>query len=322
MNSRILNKLKQYELIEIEQKNTGQHVEDLPKKAVNKLANGATHHVLNDYFFRNRNIYISKHNRFADYPEHTHEFLEMNYMLTGHCHQIVDGKDIYLDTGDLLLMDVGCYHSIKKLGEDDILINILFRDRSISINVLSDMKRSNSTLYDFLINRASGESNKIKYLIFKNNGTSDIQVTLDEIIEEYYGKKEYSDTILNSYISILLAKLVRNYQVPVDKTNDRQRIIVNILKDISDNYRTINLEYLSKKYGYNKNYLSNLIKQETSNTFSQLLTKQRLITAHNLISSTTLPISDIIETVGMKNKTDFYRKYRKYYLTNPSGDRN
>ncbi|MQS51725.1 AraC family transcriptional regulator [Companilactobacillus mishanensis] len=321
MDSQIMDRLKEHGVIETEQLKSGNHVEDLPLKAINKQSSRNDLTVLNNYFFRNRNVYISKHDRFAPYPPHTHQFLEMNYMLEGSCDQLVDGKKIHLNKGDLLLLDVGCTHSISKLNENDILINLLFRDQSISINFLDDMRRSNSVLYDFLLNSASGEHNTIKYLVFSNNVDSDISVTMDQIIKEYYSKLEFSDVIIENYLSILLTKLVRHYHVSTDKKSPQQRLMIQIIKDISENYKNIHLADLAKKYGYNKNYLSNFIKKESGKSFSNIVTTQRLIKAHSLIAATTLPISDIIESVGMKNKTSFYKKYKAYYSSMPADER-
>ncbi|WP_300558760.1 helix-turn-helix domain-containing protein [Companilactobacillus sp.] len=321
MDSRVLGRLRQHELVENEQLKTGHHVSDLPNKAISKQNSTQKVKVLNNYFFRNRDVYISKHDRFADYPTHSHQFLEMNYMLNGSCDQIVDGKEVHLNKGDLLLIDVGCSHSIKKLNEDDLLINLLFRDQSISINLLDDMRRSNSVLYDFLINRVSGSDNSLKYIIFRNNIDNDIQYTMEDIITEYYSKREFSDSIIKSYLSILLTKLVRHYHVPTDQKNPQQKLMVQILKDISTDFRTINLTDLAKKYGYNKNYLSNFIKKEAGKSFSTLVMNQRLIQAHSQITSTTLPISEIIDNIGMKNKTSFYKKYKAYYLMMPGDER-
>lgn len=32
------------------------------------------------FFFQNKDIFMSKHSRYAPYPEHTHQFLEINYI--------------------------------------------------------------------------------------------------------------------------------------------------------------------------------------------------------------------------------------------------
>ena len=49
-------------------------------------------HLLDNLFFQNRDIYISKQNRYAPYPLHSHQFLELIYIHRGCCEQIINGQ--------------------------------------------------------------------------------------------------------------------------------------------------------------------------------------------------------------------------------------
>ena len=324
MNTRILNALKQTTLIEEKQKASHCFVEDMPPYAINQELSLKEHgRVLGNYFFKNKDIYISRHNRYADYPTHTHTFLEMNYMLQGHATEIVDDKKITLNTGDLLLLDEGSTHSIKALGDNDLLINILFRTKNISINLLNDLRRSNNIFYDFLLSQVIEDSNhKRDYLVFTKKRNTEVQETLDRIIDEYYLKRDFSNSIIKSYLSILLVQLVREYPLNGPHQENKSSLLaIKVLKAIAEEYKTVSLEELANRYNYNKNYLSNIFKSEVGQTFSEVLTRQRLIQAHTLIASTSLPIATIMEQVGIKNKTFFYQKYKNYYKTLPSTDR-
>ena len=138
--------LKQLQsLTDVEKKQKEHHVfsDDIPPTAIDlRESKTANVPVLNDYFFRNHAIYVSKHNRYAPYPLHTHQFFEMNYMLQGHADETVNGQRVHLSQGDVLLLDIGSEHSIDALGDNDLLINILFRDRNISIDFLTRFKVS------------------------------------------------------------------------------------------------------------------------------------------------------------------------------------
>ena len=129
--------LSQESVIEKEQKKRHKFVPDLPE-----LEGEATRapKIKEDLFFENKDIYISKHNRYAAYPEHSHQFLELNYIVKGECRQIINGVPYLLKEGDILLMDTGSAHSIEALGKDDLLLNILFNNKSISINWLSSRR--------------------------------------------------------------------------------------------------------------------------------------------------------------------------------------
>lgn len=323
LDDRVLNMLMKTTEIEKAQLRTFEFQNDIPQEA-RESAKLSTQNemMLNDYFFRTSNIYISKHNRYAPYPTHTHTFLEINYMLRGECDELVDGKNIHLNTGDLLLLDVGSKHSIGYLGSNDLLINILFQDRTVNIDLLNDMRSSQNVLYDFLLNRKIGAHSRMSYLLFQRKNGGEIQETLDKIMDEYYLKNDYSDSIISAYLQVLIAQLVRNYDLKIDdKLSKKQQVIAQILKDINDNYSSITLDGEAKKYRYNRNYLSNLFKEEVGERFSKVVTKQKIINAHGMLDSTNIPITQVMKLVGITNRTFFYKKYEEQYHKLPSKGR-
>ena len=320
MNPKIVALLMHKNNLEKKQLQTHQFINDMPPAAWDKRQKVPT--LKEDYFLGKQAVYISKHNRFAPYPLHGQKFLEINYMFSGSCQQIVDEKKIELKAGDILLMNVGAQHSIAALGENDILINILFTNQNITFKLLHDIHKNNSLSYKFLADISLGNPLSQNYILFTKDNNSDIKTTMDQMIEEYFLKRHYSNSVVESYLNILLIKIIRHYPMPTKNLiNSKQKIIFNILEDITQNYQTITLTYLSHKYGYNKNYLSNLIKKMTGKNFSSLKTQQRIIKANELLNSTTLPINTIMDTVGLTNKSFFYKKYKEYYHKLP-GERN
>lgn len=305
---------------ELEKKQSFDHkfVNDIPNKAIDKESKFATIPSLsNNYFFKYHSVYISKHNRFAPYPKHSHKFLELNYMLSGSCHQTVNNENITLNEGDILMMNAGCSHSISTLGQKDILINLLFRDQNITFGLLNDIHRNNSLTYNFLTNISLGQKTKSNYIIFPEN--RDIRKTMDSIIEEYFLEEPFSDSIIESYFDILISKILRHHPMPTVRIrNEQQQLVFKCLKQIDKHYKTITLEDMARTFGYNKEYLGNLIRRYTNSNFSELKTKQRLIQANNLVMSSTLPINKIIDEVGIKNKNFFYKKYYDFYGISPS----
>ncbi|NUG67143.1 helix-turn-helix domain-containing protein [Lactobacillus mellis] len=320
MNPKIIALLMHKNNLEKKQLQTHQFINDMPPSAWDNQQKIPL--LKEDYFLGKQAVYISKHNRFAPYPLHGQKFLEINYMFSGSCQQIVDEKKIELKAGDILLMNVGAQHSIAALGENDILINILFTNQNITFKLLHDIHKNNSLSYKFLADISLGNPLSQNYILFTKDNNSDIKTTMDQMIEEYFLKRHYSNSVVESYLNILLIKIIRHYPMPTKNLiNSKQKIIFNILEDITQNYQTITLTYLSHKYGYNKNYLSNLIKKMTGKNFSSLKTQQRIIKANELLNSTTLPINTIMDTVGLTNKSFFYKKYKEYYHKLP-GERN
>ncbi|MGO3608498.1 MAG: helix-turn-helix domain-containing protein, partial [Enterococcus sp.] len=104
-----------------------------------------------------------------------------------------------------------------------------------------------------------------------------------------------------------------------DKTN--HQVVIDTLKLIEKDYANLSLESAAQQLGYNKNYLSNIIKKKTNETFSELLTKQRMKQAKFLIDNSALPISSIIEMIGLKNRSHFYKQFKDTYHELPNSFR-
>ena len=100
-----------------------------------------------------------------------------------------------------------------------------------------------------------------------------------------------------------------------DATQDD--VMVKILQRIEESSATLTLNQLAKDIGYNRNYLSNLIKKRTQSTFKELVTKERLKNAQQLLIATTLPIEEISQYTGFSSKTQFYKKFREQYDQTP-----
>ncbi|WP_125702251.1 AraC family transcriptional regulator [Lacticaseibacillus daqingensis] len=296
--------------------------DDIPPDALDLTQTTSTQMpVLNDYFFRGSPVYISKHNRFAAYPLHQHQFLEINYMLRGQAAEVVDGQALTLHQGDILLLDVGSKHSIAAIGENDLLINILFRDRNLSFDLINQIQSKQSVLYDFLLNRLPAKTDPLLHVIFRQHDDEAIQGSIDSLIEEYYRKRDFSEQIISAELTVLLARLVRNYRVTPAPETKTQSIAIKMLEDIKRNYRDVSLEQLADHYCYNKNYLGNLFKKEVGKTFRETVTEERLIRANELIRVTVLPVSEIAQRVGISNTSFFYHKFQARFGHSPKQER-
>lgn len=272
-----------------------------------------------DFFLKNRNIYINKHNRFADYPEHTHEFLEFNYMLAGSCTQIINHQEVLLEQGNLLLMDKGSSHNIRKLGEKDILINIIFRNKSMDLEWLTTLNQENSLIFDFLLKNLK-ENTENYYILFEAAANEHVQEILSRVIQEYFLGTGFVDNIISMYIPILLTELVSNTNYTQNGTTTAKKndlLIVEVLKEIEKDFATISLEKVANELGYNKNYLSNTIKERTGQTFTQLLNKEKMRQAKFYLVNTSDTIEKITQTIGIQNRTYFYKLFEETYAMTP-----
>lgn len=100
----------------------------------------------------------------------------------------------------------------------------------------------------------------------------------------YHGiflEEEFSSRIITLYLPILFTELVRKCDTYLadDLTNSQSSTtstMLEVIKLIESNYRTITLTSAADTLGYNKNYLSNFIKN-TNFTFTELVNKQKCL---------------------------------------------
>ena len=103
------------------------------------------------------------------------------------------------------------------------------------------------------------------------------------------------------------------------RTNEN---VVSVLEVIGRDYqKELSLKDISKDLFINPVYLGQLIKKETNSTFAELLNKQRIKAAQQLLLSTNDSIEDICYTVGYSNVGYFYKVFRKLCGKSPKAYR-
>lgn len=297
---------------------TKQFILDFPE-----LQSDSTSHVpriSQQIFGKNKDVYISKHSRFADYPLHSHQFLEINYVYHGHCEQIINGQTYHFQAGDLILMDTDSVQSIKALGEEDILINILFRNKEISLDWLTQLQGQNSTIYQLLLHSSMGQHQERNFAIFSADKTKSVLPILEQLLQEYFFPGDFSDKIIHHYLSILLYQLARTLADIVQETilQENPDPYTQVLDLIDKQYENLTLADAAAELNFNKNYLSNLIKKRSGQTFTQLLHQKRLAHAKLLLESTQLSVQEIAQLAGFSNRSFFYKKFEEAYGMRPT----
>ena len=130
---------------------------------------------------KGRLIEIRPHTRFAYFPKHRHNYVEMVFMCAGSTTHIINGStELVLNEGDLLFLNQNVYHEILPAGEGDIAVNFIilpeFFDRPISM-----IEREN-ILRDFLISTLAGDAAMNEPY---TDGTDGVLYYSDETVTEF-----------------------------------------------------------------------------------------------------------------------------------------
>lgn len=90
-----------------------------------------------------------------------------------------------------------------------------------------------------------------------------------------------------------------------------------VLNYIEEHYKNGSLSELAEIMNYDVYWLSKAIKKQTGKTYKELLQSKRMSQAAYLLTNSTLPVADIIESVGYDNTSYFYRKFKEWYGMGP-----
>lgn len=276
-----------------------------------------------DTLLKNNNVSIHKESRFTHIPLHIHTVIELSYVYSGECTQIISGKEIHMKQGSICLLDTNVPHEIKYLNSNDIIISIVMRKQYFSTSFLSRLGK-NSIINDFLINALSDNTTHDQYLLLDNCLESNIHSIIQNILCENYEKQLCRNEIIDSYMVILFCEMLRLYQdkkYNIDSSKSTN-LLFEILSYIENNYHDITLEKTAAHFSFHPNYLSSFIKKNTGRSFKNLVIMQKMSEACFYLTNSDMPIYEIANTIGYDNLGFFYKKFQSIYNLSPQEYRN
>lgn len=283
-----------------------------------KIYSGGEDFVINEarLFGAGRGISARTHTRYTDFPKHRHNYVEMMIVLSGSITHRIDGEPLTLSTGEILIMNKHVTHSVDRSGKDDIGVNIIMSDRFID-GVAGELS---GTVFSSLIKENAKVGGSAIYLAFRTGGRKYIDNAIENLLFELtvrgedVGVMSGTVSLLLRYLSLENEELLLHGNVKADKEEARR---LSILSYIKASYRTASLSELSDKLYLTVPYLSKLIKESFGKSFKELVVDERMERAKGAIEGTTLPIGDVIRSVGYENESYFHREFKKRYGYTP-----
>lgn len=262
-------------------------------------------------------IQVRTHTRFAHFPKHSHNYIELIYMCSGSTHHVINGEDVILKEGELLFLNQQALQEIYPAGEDDIAVNFIILPEFFDFG-LKMMETEKNMLRDFVIDCLRGESNGAEFLHFKVANIVPIQNLLENLIWTIWNKQPNKRSINQITMGLLFLQLM-NYmdKLETNEGSEQQRLIISVLSYIEEHYRDGELAELAKDLHYDMYWLSKEIKKRTGKTYTDLLQAKRLNQAAYLLSTTSMSVMDVAMAVGYDNISYFHRIFQKKYGVTP-----
>ncbi|MDO4268595.1 MAG: AraC family transcriptional regulator [Eubacteriales bacterium] len=268
-----------------------------------------------------RLIQVRPHTRFIRFPRHTHNYVEMIYMCAGQTTHIINGTEIVLRTGELLLLNQHAAQEILPASATDIAVNFIILPEFFGQS-LAMMGSGHSMLRDFVVGCLQSADSPVSYLHFKVSQVLPVQNLVENLVWTITHNIQNKRLMNQITMGLLFLQLLNHTdKIEAGKNSYEQELLMNVLQYVEEHYKDGSLTALSNHLNCEFTWLSRTILRLSGHTYTELVQKKRLEQACFLLRSTTLSVTDISLAVGYDNFSYFHRIFRKEYGVTPRGYR-
>lgn len=259
-------------------------------------------------------ITVRPHTRFIRFPKHTHDYVEMVYMCSGSTTHLVNGTQLTLGEGELLILGQNAVQEIEPAGEHDIAVNFIVRPTFFS-GVLPYLGERDTPLRRFLIDClvSGGETS---YLLFRVADVLPIRNLVENLLYTLLEPTAYKREVQQVTMGLLFMQLM-NHTDMLEIESTEQTAIVSVLRYIEEQYQNGSLTEIAARLHYDLHFLSRLIKESTGKTYTALVQEKRLRQAAWLLENTDRNVNEIAVSVGYENVSYFHRLFFAQYGLSP-----
>lgn len=271
------------------------------------------------FFLPDRNVAVNIHPRYMPAIPHSHDFFEIQYLLTGTLTQTVDEVSVTLNAGDLCFIAPFARHAPHVTDDGTLLVNLLVRAgtlRSAFANSLTEK----DAISEFFLRVLSGQTYQPLLLCRTGQDEKIIHLILD-MLDERDACDIYADKLLRTMMEQLFIFMLRAHKDGFDLGKSLRKqddTILTILRYIQQHYTELSLSALARHFNYSETYLSFLIHSYTGHTFSEMVTDLRLQYVARRLAGSEDNVSDIAAEAGYSNQTHFYRLFRRRFGMTPT----
>lgn len=226
----------------------------------------------------------------------------------------IDSKVINLFSGNIILLkQVGeIKYNIKDKNE---ICFVKLKKEFITTQLIAQMADC-PILYDFL----RLDTSQMEYLLFDITMQEVVKTYLKILLYELSSTDEENYKLVKASLILFLTNLHKVHQEALiisESSMMKDYDIGKWLKYMVDNYSTVTLRSMAEHFNFNPTYFSVRFKVLANCQFSEKLLEIKLEKARWLLVTTNLTVQNIVEMIGFKEKSYFYRVFKKQYKMTP-----
>ena len=218
---------------------------------------------------------------------------------------------------DLLFLNQNAVQEILPAGKDDIAVNFIVLPEFFNM-AFSMMGAEDNQLKEFLVGALCDRDEETSYLYFHIADVLPVQNLIENMVWTIFYNSSNKRSCNQITMGLLFLQLL-NYMDKMEAGGRKYdtEIMAAVLSYIEGRYKEGKLSELAEEMKVNIYWLSREIKKKSGKTYKELLQERKMKQAVYLLTSSALPVTDIIESVGYDNTSYFYRKFKEKYGMSP-----
>ena len=248
-------------------------------------------------------------------PIHTHDFIEIVYVLSGSATQRINGEYYDVKRGDVLFINYGSSHAFEP-RESFEFYNVIFSPETVGHAVIT---RENAlallslTAFDEMRRDADGG-----LISFTGEDRREVENLLSAMLREQEASLPSCAQVIENYRGILITKMLRKTQF-----SENNRAEWDSWKEITEYIDNnlgaeLTLSALAKKCFYNPSYFSRAFKQKFNVSLTEYVNRRRIDRATELLRDPSLSVDEISARVGFSDRSSFYHVFSRITGGTPS----
>ncbi len=263
----------------------------------------------NMHYFKNGTSFFAKISNENNNMSHTHEFIEIFYVISGSAFHSLNGYQALLETGDLFILKKSDSHFFKQKNNESLI------HRDILIKEAAFKELCDSLSPDF-------------YQSFLNKPTVPLKIRPSKIekLESLFTRIQYLSFSTSEQMNLLFKFAILNIlELYVDNDlqsltpqNSSTQLISSILETINrPTSLSMSASDVLKGLQYDHSYICKLFKSYTNMTITEYINRNRLEYAYTLMKSSKMSLNEIALMTGYQNYSYFYRAFTNYFKITP-----
>ena len=228
-----------------------------------------------------------------DFPEHSHDFYEIEYILSGSGTLVLNDNRYRFSANTLMFFTPQDFEELE-MDDEVTLLNIGFNTEWIPDEIINDLTMP-AVMNNYYFPYA------------------------ERLAEEYNNSENHNSTVIDNLLSVMLVDISRAIRKKeIELGNRYPKNVRAALRYIQLHFKeNITLADVSEHIFLASSYLSSIFKKHTGKTFSAHLMEQRLMYAQRLLCHTNDAITDICFSSGFSSYSQFSRCFKEKYGVTP-----